>query len=78
MILYLRLRGWISYPPEPILKKLFEAVQIAMAEPKVETAFTREGTDADVSKSAEQFNNFLNDDAKFWIKLVKSANVTVD
>jgi tripartite-type tricarboxylate transporter receptor subunit TctC len=64
--------------PEPILKKLFEAAQIAMAEPKVKAALAREGTDADVSKSPEQFNNFLNDDAKFWIKLVKSANVTVD
>jgi tripartite-type tricarboxylate transporter receptor subunit TctC len=64
--------------PEPILKKLFEAAQIAMAEPKVKAALAREGTDADISKSPEQFNSFLNDDAKFWIKLVKSANVTVD
>jgi tripartite-type tricarboxylate transporter receptor subunit TctC len=64
--------------PEPILKKLFEAAQIAMAEPKVKAALAREGTDADVSKSPEQFNSFLNDDAKFWVKLVKSANVTVD
>jgi hypothetical protein len=38
----------------------------------------KEGTETDVSKSPEQFNRFLNEDAKFWIKLVKSAGVTVD
>jgi tripartite-type tricarboxylate transporter receptor subunit TctC len=64
--------------PAPILKKLFEAIQTAMADPKVKAALAREGTDADVSKSPEQFNSFLNEDAKFWVKLVKSAGVTVD
>jgi tripartite-type tricarboxylate transporter receptor subunit TctC len=64
--------------PAPVLKKLFEAIQTALAEPKVKAALAREGTDADVSKSPEQFNGFLNEDAKFWIKLVKSAGVTVD
>jgi tripartite-type tricarboxylate transporter receptor subunit TctC len=64
--------------PTPVLKKLFEAIQTAMADPKVKAALAREGTDADVSKSPEQFNSFLNEDAKFWVKLVKSAGVTVD
>ena len=32
----------------------------------------------DLSKSPEQFGNFLTKDAKFWVKLVKSAGVTVD
>jgi tripartite-type tricarboxylate transporter receptor subunit TctC len=64
--------------PAPVLKKLFEAIQTAMADPKVKAALAREGTDTDVSKSPEQFNSFLNEDAKFWIKLVKSAGVTVD
>jgi tripartite-type tricarboxylate transporter receptor subunit TctC len=64
--------------PAPILKKLFEAIQTALADPKVKAALAREGTDADMSKSPEQFNSFLNEDAKFWVKLVKSAGVTVD
>jgi tripartite-type tricarboxylate transporter receptor subunit TctC len=64
--------------PAPVIKKLFDAAQIAMADPKLKAALAREGTSADVSKSPEQFDNFLNDDAKFWIKLVKSAGVTVD
>ncbi len=64
--------------PAPVLKKLFDAAQIAMADPKLKAALAREGTTADVSKSPEQFDSFLNEDAKFWVKLVKSAGVTVD
>jgi tripartite-type tricarboxylate transporter receptor subunit TctC len=64
--------------PEPVMKKLFDAVQVALADPKVKAALAREATDVDVSKSPEQFGNFLTEDAKFWVKLVKSAGVTVD
>jgi tripartite-type tricarboxylate transporter receptor subunit TctC len=64
--------------PEPIMKKLYESVQIALAEPKVKAALAREATDIDLSKSPEQFGNFLTEDAKFWVKLVKSAGVTID
>jgi tripartite-type tricarboxylate transporter receptor subunit TctC len=64
--------------PEPIIKKIFESVQSALADPKVKAALAREATDVDLSKSPEQFGSFLTEDAKFWIKLVKSAGVTVD
>jgi tripartite-type tricarboxylate transporter receptor subunit TctC len=64
--------------PGPVLKKVFDAAQAAMAEPKVIAALAREGTYADVSKSPEQFAGFLTEDAKFWVRLVKSAGVTVD
>jgi tripartite-type tricarboxylate transporter receptor subunit TctC len=64
--------------PEPIMKKIFESVQIALADPKVKAVLAREATDVDLSKSPEQFGNFLTEDAKFWVKLVKSAGVTVD
>jgi tripartite-type tricarboxylate transporter receptor subunit TctC len=64
--------------PEPILRKLFEATQTALNEPKVKAALAREATEVDLSKSPEQFTGFLTEDAKFWVKLVKSAGVTVD
>jgi tripartite-type tricarboxylate transporter receptor subunit TctC len=64
--------------PEPILKKIFESAQAALSDPKVKAALAREATFVDLSKSPEQFNTFLNEDAKFWVKLVKSAGVTVD
>ena len=64
--------------PPAIVKKIFEASQIAMAQPNVKTSLAREGTDVDVSKSPEQFTSFLAEDAKFWVKLVKSAGVKLD
>jgi tripartite-type tricarboxylate transporter receptor subunit TctC len=64
--------------PAPILKKIYEATQSALADPKVKSALAREGTDVDLSTSTEQFVQFLSEDAKFWVKLVKSAGVTVD
>lgn len=64
--------------PPAVVKKIFEATQIAMAQPNVKTSLAREGTDIDVSKSPEQFASFLTEDAKFWVKLVKSAGVKLD
>ena len=64
--------------PPAVVKKIFEATQIAMAQPNVKTSLAREGTDIDVSKSPEQFTSFLTEDAKFWVKLVKSAGVKLD
>ena len=64
--------------PAPVVKKLFEAAQSAMAQASVKATLAREGTDVDLSKSPEQFAGFLQEDAKFWIKLVKSAGVKLD
>lgn len=64
--------------PPDVAKKIFDATQIALTDPKVKAALAREGTDVDLSKSPEQFAGFLNEDAKFWIQLVKSAGVKVD
>jgi tripartite-type tricarboxylate transporter receptor subunit TctC len=64
--------------PPSVVKKIFEATQIAMAQPNVKSSLAREGTDIDVSKSPEQFTSFLTEDAKFWVKLVKSAGVKLD
>jgi tripartite-type tricarboxylate transporter receptor subunit TctC len=64
--------------PPAVVKKIFEATQTAMAQPSVKASLAREGTDVDVSKSPEQFASFLAEDAKFWVKLVKSAGVKLD
>ena len=37
-----------------------------------------EGTEVSVSGSPEQFKAFLVEDGKFWVNLVKSANVKVE
>ena len=64
--------------PPAVVKKIFDAAQFAMSQASVKAALAREGTDVDVSKSPEQFASFLNEDSKFWVKLVKTAGVKLD
>lgn len=64
--------------PPAIVQKLFEATQTALKQPGVKAALAREGTDVSLSSSPAQFSKFLAEDEKFWVKLVKSAEVTVD
>jgi len=64
--------------PAAIVGKLFDAATVAMQQPGVKAALSREGTDVDLSGSPEQFGAFLEQDAKFWVKLVKDAGVKLD
>lgn len=61
--------------PQAIVKKIFDATQVAMQQPSVKAALAREGTEVSVSASPEAFASFLTEDAKFWVKLVKEAGV---
>ena len=64
--------------PPAIVQKLFEATQEALKQPNVKASLAREGTDVSLSASPAQFAKFLAEDEKFWVRLVKSAEVTVD
>ncbi|MDB5871953.1 MAG: hypothetical protein JWQ07_1395 [Ramlibacter sp.] len=64
--------------PPAIIRKIFDAATAAMQEPSVKAALAREGTDATLSQSPEQFSTFLAEDAKFWVKLVKDAGVKLE
>jgi tripartite-type tricarboxylate transporter receptor subunit TctC len=64
--------------PPAVINKIFEASTIAMQQPNVKAALAREGTDVTLSASPEQFAAFLNEDAKFWVKLVKEAGVKLE
>lgn len=64
--------------PPAIVKKIFDAATVAMQQPSVKAALAREGTGVSLSQSPEQFSAFLNDDAKFWVKLVKDAGVKLE
>lgn len=64
--------------PPAIVKKVFESATTAMQQPAVKAALAREGTDVTLSTSPDQFAAFLNDDAKFWVKLVKDAGVKLE
>jgi tripartite-type tricarboxylate transporter receptor subunit TctC len=64
--------------PAEVTKRLFEATQQVMQRPEVKAALAREGTDVALSKSPEDFAAFLNDDNRFWAKLVRDAGVKAD
>jgi tripartite-type tricarboxylate transporter receptor subunit TctC len=64
-------------PPE-IVQKLYDATQVALKNPNLKAALAREGTDISTSASPAAFAKFLVDDEKFWVKLVKTTEVTVD
>ncbi len=64
--------------PAPIVQKIFEATQSTLQQPSIKAALAREGTDVSLSSSPAQFGVFLAQDEKFWVQLVKSANVSMD
>ena len=67
----------VGTPPE-LIKKIFDAAQEAMQRPEVKAALAREGTEVSLSKSPEEFAAFLNEDNRFWGRLVKEAGVKLD
>lgn len=64
--------------PPDVVKKIHDAAATAMQQANVKAALTREGTEVSLSGSPEQFDRFLVEDAKFWVNLVKSANVKAE
>lgn len=64
--------------PPAIVKKLYDATITAMQQPSVKAALAREGTDVSISASPEEFASFLVEDGKFWVNLVKTANVKIE
>ena len=61
-----------------IVRKLFDATQVAMQQPAVKAALAREGTEVSVSSSPADFSAFLTENEKFWVDLVKDAGVKMD
>ncbi|HMS05470.1 MAG TPA: tripartite tricarboxylate transporter substrate binding protein [Burkholderiaceae bacterium] len=64
--------------PPAVQRKVFEATVAAMQAPGVKAALAREGTDVSLSASPEAFDQFLQEDGKLWVNLVKAAKVKVD
>ncbi|AEG91674.1 Bug family tripartite tricarboxylate transporter substrate binding protein [Ramlibacter tataouinensis] len=64
--------------PPAVVKRIHDATANAMQQPSVKAALAREGTEVSLSGSPEQFESFLVSDGRFWVDLVKNANVKVD
>jgi tripartite-type tricarboxylate transporter receptor subunit TctC len=59
--------------PADVVWRLFEAATTAARNPEVKVALARQGMEVAVSKSPIEFGMFLEDDARFWLKLVKDS-----
>ncbi len=64
--------------PREVVAKVYDASVAAMREEPVKAALARDGTEVSVSPSPEAFARFLEEDSRFWIDLVKRANVKID
>jgi tripartite-type tricarboxylate transporter receptor subunit TctC len=64
-------------PPE-IVKKLFDATQVALHQPQVKAMLAREGTDVSPSASTAEFQSFIREENKFWAKLAKDSGAKAD
>ncbi len=64
--------------PNEIIKKIFDAASETLQRPDVKAALAREGTEVALSRSPEDFANFLVDDGKFWVRLVKESGAKID
>ena len=64
--------------PRDVIDTLFKGATKAVQQPEVIRVLEREGTEVLVSGSPEAFAGFLAEDTKFWQRLVKEANVTID
>jgi tripartite-type tricarboxylate transporter receptor subunit TctC len=64
-------------PPE-IVRKLFEATNLALQRPEVKAALAREGTDVSASASPADFAAFVKDENRFWAKLAKDSGAKAE
>jgi len=64
--------------PPAVARKIFEAATVAMQQPQVKAGLAREGTEVSLSASPEAFAQFLVEDGRFWVDLVKTAKVKVE
>ena len=64
--------------PPAVIKRIFDATAQVARLPEVRQALAREGTETATSKSPEEFAAFVAEDAKFWVRLVRDAKITVD
>jgi tripartite-type tricarboxylate transporter receptor subunit TctC len=61
--------------PAPIVKKIYDATAAAMRQPAIKTVLARDGTEVSLSSSQADFEKFMAEDKKFWVKLVKDADL---
>jgi tripartite-type tricarboxylate transporter receptor subunit TctC len=64
--------------PPAIVKTVFDAATNSVQRPEVKAVLQREGTAVVLSKSPQDFAEYLTRDSKFWVDLVKRSGITVN
>ncbi len=64
--------------PSDIVGKLFDAITIAAREPQVKATLAREGTEASLSRSPQEFAAFLVQDEKLWVRLARESGAKAE
>jgi len=64
--------------PPAIVKTVFDAATKAVQQPEVKAVLQKEGTEVLLSKSPQDFADYLVRDSQFWVQLVKQSGITVN
>jgi tripartite-type tricarboxylate transporter receptor subunit TctC len=64
--------------PAAIVKRVYDAAAVAVADAKVKSIMANEGNEATISRSPEDYAAFMENDNKFWTKLVKDSGAKID
>jgi tripartite-type tricarboxylate transporter receptor subunit TctC len=64
--------------PPAIVKTLFDAAAKSVQQPEVKAVLQKEGTEVLLSKSPQDFADYLAQDSKFWVELVKRSGITTN
>jgi tripartite-type tricarboxylate transporter receptor subunit TctC len=64
--------------PPAIVKTVFDAATKAVQQPDVKAVLQKEGTEVLLSKSPQDFAEYLARDSQFWVQLVKQSGITVN
>ena len=61
-----------------LVQKYFKAATVAMAQPELKQLLAREGMDATVSRSPEEFAAFQTREMAFWARIVRDTGAKME
>jgi tripartite-type tricarboxylate transporter receptor subunit TctC len=64
--------------PPAIVKTVFDAATKSVQQPEVKAVLQKEGTEVLLSKSPQDFADYLARDTRFWVQLVKQSGITTN
>ncbi|MDB5488176.1 MAG: tripartite tricarboxylate transporter family receptor [Reyranella sp.] len=66
-----------AHTPDPIIKRLYEAAQVALADPEVARKLVAGGNNI-VGNDTAQFRAFLDAESKKWGEVIRAGNIKLD